>query len=150
MASYSEKDKEKILTKIFNRISNKEPVRKILKEKDYPAYDTFCKWIEEEGKEERIERYLGACEARAALIFNECLEIADKQDKDVKTDKDGKKYTDHNVINRSRLMIETRKWMLGKMNPTKYGDRIQNDVVIDDKRKSIDDIFPSTEEITGE
>lgn len=150
MASYSEKDKERILTEIFSRVSNKEAVRSVLKDKGFPTYTTFTKWLEEEGKEERIDRYLYAREARAAKIFEECLIIADKQGKDVLKDKDGKEYTDHNVINRSRLMIETRKWMLGKMNPTKYGDRIQKDVYIDDKRKDIDDIFPSTDELTGD
>jgi hypothetical protein len=29
------------------------------------------------------------------------------------------------MIDRSRLGIETRKWILGRMKPKKYGDRLQ-------------------------
>jgi len=146
MASYSEKDKERIIKEVCGKVSKKGALRIILQEKGYPTYVTFYKWLDE--KEERIKQYTRACDSREDLIFLECLEIADKQDSDISVDEKGKEYTNHNVINRSRLMIDTRKWMLGKMNPTKYGDRIQKDVVIDDKRKDIDGLFPDTDELT--
>jgi hypothetical protein len=60
------------------------------------------------------------------LLFDEILSIADKQDKDV-DEVDGIEVINHNVINRNRLQIDARKWVLGKMNPKKYGERIQQE-----------------------
>jgi hypothetical protein len=31
------------------------------------------------------------------------------------------------VVQRSRLRVDARKWMLGKMNPKKYGERLELD-----------------------
>ena len=53
--------------------------------------------------------------------------IADDQENDVYEDEDGREQTNHNVINRAKIRIDSRKWMLGKMNPKKYSDKIQVD-----------------------
>lgn len=122
-----------------------------------PSSQTFYKWLtpndsdtEKVIKEKEIKskQYARACNDRADAIFEECLAIADNQEKDKYTDEHGKEHVNHNVINRSRLRVDTRKWMLGKLNPKKYGDKMQQDVTIDDKRAKIDDVFPSTEELT--
>ena len=65
-----------------------------------------------------------ATKKRADNIFEEMLEIADKQEADMGYNERGEPIIQHNVINRSRLQIDTRKWMLGKLNPTKYGDKL--------------------------
>lgn len=33
---------------------------------------------------------------------------------------------DHEHINRSRLRVDTRKWLMSKMAPKKYGDKLQH------------------------
>jgi hypothetical protein len=38
---------------------------------------------------------------------------------------DGREVVDHDHIQRAKLRVETRKWMLGKMAPKKYGDKQQ-------------------------
>ena len=54
------------------------------------------------------------------------LDIADDGTNDFMEvqSKGGNSYMveDKEVTNRSKLRIETRKWVLGKMNPKKYGD----------------------------
>jgi hypothetical protein len=85
---------------------------------------TFFEWLnDEEHKDERNKQYAHACEARADKIFDEILEIADKQGEDV-IESEGEVHTNHNVIQRSKLMVDTRKWMLSKMMPKKYGDKL--------------------------
>lgn len=109
--TYSKEDKERILNTVCARLSNGEAVRVILDEDDMPTEATFYKWVDK--NDEMLKQYIGAREARETLIFEEMLTIAD--------DKKG----DHN---RDRLRLDTRKWMLGKMNSTKYGDKVHNEL----------------------
>lgn len=68
--------------------------------------------------------YARACEKRAEVIFEEILEIADEKCDDVIYNEDGTISENREFINRSRLRIDARKWMLGKMQPKKYGDKL--------------------------
>ena len=68
--------------------------------------------------------YAGACDERADAIFEEILEIADESQNDIKTLEDGRKVTDTEVVQRSRVRIDARKWVLGRMKPKKYGDKL--------------------------
>jgi hypothetical protein len=62
----------------------------------------------------------------------------------------GEEQINHNVIQRNKLQIDARKWMLGKMQPKKYGDKL--DVTTDgDKLQNtqsniIVNIVPPTED----
>lgn len=91
--------------------------------------NAFEKWLDSDELNEK--QYARAREKRADLIFEEMKEIADKQDKDVYIDHEGNERIDHNVIHRNKLQIDTRKWMLAKMQPKKYGDKI--DITTKDK-----------------
>lgn len=80
--------------------------------------------------EELANRYARAANTRAEIIFDEILSIADETEGDkVTIDKDGVAHekVDHENIQRSRLRIEARKWVLAKMNPEKYSDKSQVD-----------------------
>ena len=79
--------------------------------------------------EDFVDKYARACEDRSDLLFEEILDIADENEADAYID-NGEAKIDGNTVQRSRLKIESRKWMLGKMNPKKYGERIQQDVNI--------------------
>lgn len=98
-------------------------LRKALCGMNMPSSKTFYEWLESD--EEKRKRYARACEARADIIFEEILDIADKQGEDViGEDQHGNQIINHNVISRNRLQVETRKWVLSKMNPKKYGDKV--------------------------
>jgi hypothetical protein len=100
-------------------------LRKALGGYGMPSSKTFYEWLDnDEGK---IKRYARACEARADVIFDEIVELADKQDADVVgEDQFGNPIVNHNIIQRNRLQVDTRKWMLAKMNPKKYGDKVEH------------------------
>ncbi len=97
-------------------------LRKILGRGGMPDYKTFNNWIKE--KDQLFQQYARAREERADLIFDEILEIADQSNADYAgTRDDGSLIIDGENIQRSKLKIDARKWMLGKMQPKKYGDK---------------------------
>jgi hypothetical protein len=53
-----------------------------------------------------------------------CLEIADHGLNDTYVDDQGNVRTDTDVIQRSKLRIETRLKLLAKWDPKRYGDRL--------------------------
>jgi hypothetical protein len=118
-----EEKKEKFDLIIKDIEENGLSLRKSLSGYGMPDKKTFLNWVDKD--ENMRSQYVRACEARAELIFEEVLEIADKQGEDViGEDEHGNQIINHNVISRNRLQMDARKWMLGKMNPKKYGDKL--------------------------
>lgn len=126
MAAYTDKQKEKLINTICERIAKGRSLRSVLKDNGMPCRQSFHDWVDE--KKERIDQYIRAREDRADTIFEDIFDIADSQEGDTITLEDGKKITNHDAIQRARLRIDSRKWMLGKMQPKKYGDRLELEV----------------------
>lgn len=82
---------------------------------------------------ERIEQYARAREAQADKLAEDILAIADDGMSDVYLDADGNERTNQEVIARSRLRVDARKWLAGKMAPKKYGDKLDIDAKVDGK-----------------
>lgn len=112
---------------ICERIANGESVRTICKDNGMPAQSTIFKWLADNAA--FSEQYARAREAQADHIFEEMFEIADDATNDwmERKSKDGETSPGFELngehIQRSRLRIDARKWMLGKMAPKKYGDK---------------------------
>jgi len=85
-----------------------------------PSRSTVMRWLE--ANEEFRNRYAQARERQADQIFDECLQIADDSTRDTYEDGNGNTRTDWEVVGRSKLRIDTRKWFLTKLWPKKYGD----------------------------
>lgn len=119
--AYSEKQKTEILDKICERIEKGEALRTVLKDKNMPSSRTFFKWIEKD--EYKVKQYACACDDRAESIFEDIIIISDDQEGDTYEDENGMEQTNHNVIQRARLRVDSRKWILSKLNPKKYGDQ---------------------------
>jgi hypothetical protein len=109
---------------ILDRIENGESLRRILKSMAI-GNATFYKWVDSDP--EKQKRYARACELRADAIFEDILEIADDSSDDIiETDLgDGVIDTRLNAefVQRSRLRVDARKWIVSKLNPKKYGDK---------------------------
>lgn len=54
------------------------------------------------------------------------LDIADSSNADISI-VEGRLVVDGDAIQRAKLRIETRKWMLSKLAPKKYGDKLEVD-----------------------
>jgi hypothetical protein len=77
--------------------------------------------------ESKLAQYTCARTERADYIFEECMDIADESENDI--DENGQ--LDQEAIQRAKLRIDTRKWMLGKMQPKKYGEKIDIEMKAD-------------------
>lgn len=120
--AYSKEQIEKTFNEILIQISRDcLSLRKVLSQKDMPSSKTFYEWLDED--EEKVKQYARACEDRHDFLFDEILEIADENEADVYID-NGEAKIDGNTVQRSRLKIDARKWALSKMNPKKYGDKV--------------------------
>lgn len=105
------------------RLADGESLRSICAGKDMPDRVTVFRWLRE--REEFRNQYARAREDQAESIFEEILEIADDGRRDYVEDEEGHQAVDHDHIQRAKLRVETRKWMLGKLAPKKYGERLQ-------------------------
>lgn len=94
-------------------------LRKACKELSYHRRD-FDKLVKSDP--ELNDQYTRAREERADKIFEEILEIADDSSGDKKYTENGE-VLDSEYVARSRIKIDARKWMLGKMQPKTYGDK---------------------------
>lgn len=117
-------NQEKIFPLILSEIEEGASLRSILRRDGMPKQNTFFEWLNND--EEKAKQYTRATEKRADVIFEEILEIADETSKDtIITDKG--EIPNGEWMARSRLRVDARKWMLGKMNPKKYGEKIQTE-----------------------
>jgi len=67
-------------------------------------------------------QYAQAKIEQADILAEECLEIADDDSMDVKYDpKTGDELCNTEFIARSRLRVDTRKWLAAKLLPKQYG-----------------------------
>lgn len=117
-------DKGKVFPIIMENIENGMSLRKALLLPNMPNRNTFFSWIENDL--DKSNQYARACEIRAELIFEEILKIADTPEHGVtvKETEKGIETTTGDMIAHRRLQVDARKWMLGKMQPKKYGDKL--------------------------
>ena len=120
--AYNEKQIELIFKKIIKQVAEGKSLRNVLRQSKMPSSQTFYIWIDKDS--EKSKQYARACSDRADAMFEDMFYIADATEDDVIKNEDGKPVTNHNVIQRDRLRVDTRKWALSKMNPKKYGDKI--------------------------
>lgn len=78
------------------------------------------------------KRYARACEIRAEAIFEDIIEIADESNADISIGEGMIPIINGEAVQRSRLRVDARKWVLSKLHPKKYGDKI--DVTTDGEK----------------
>lgn len=113
------KHKNNILSEISD---NGLSLRKTLLLEGFPSIPTVLDWLKTDS--EFAIQYARACEIRADKIADEIIDICDATADDIILDVEGNQITNHNVIQRDRLRVDTRKWLLGKLAPKKYGDKV--------------------------
>ena len=74
-------------------------------------------------------RYARAREILVEVMAEDILQIADDSGVDVTIDDEGRPRVNGEAINRARLRVDTRKWLMSKVAPKKYGDKV--DVGVD-------------------
>jgi hypothetical protein len=112
---------------ICSRIAAGESLRSVCRDDVMPARTTIHRWLADETKKEFRDQYAQACDERAEGIFEEIIEIADTPvpAEKVVTKADGKQeVTTGDAVERSKLQVDARKWVVARMAPKKYGDKL--------------------------
>ena len=117
--AYSDKEKTDIVNDICDSVSNGIATRNAILKNKIP-FKTFYEWIDADGI--KSKQYTRATELRAELMADELMTISDSTADDIITDERGNEIINHNVIQRDKLRIDTRKWLMSKMMPKKYGE----------------------------
>ena len=127
--AYIQKEIDNIFDYVCIEIEKGRALRNVLKDDNMPSTSTFYQWLE--NNNEKAKQYARATEIRAEVIFDDILNIADQNNNDTFINDDGFEVLNNDVIQRSRLKIDARKWVLSKLNPKKFGDKL--DVTSDNK-----------------
>jgi hypothetical protein len=118
---------------ICNEIATTEKgLHAILKRPEYPSVGMFMRWLSCGKYPELVEMYTRAKESQAEFMANQIISIADDSSSDELITEDGRVIENREFVNRSRLRVDTRKWLMAKLYPRKYGDKI--DVTSDGKQ----------------
>jgi hypothetical protein len=116
---------QEVVSVICDRLAEGESLRAICADDDMPGKSTVFQWLA--AHKEFADQYARARETQADTLFDEILSIADDGANDTYVT-DGGLATNHDVIARSRLRVDARKWMAGKLRPKVYGDKVQTEL----------------------
>jgi hypothetical protein len=111
---------------ICERLADGESLRRICEDDAMPAKSSVFKWLSED--KAFADQYARAREAQADSWADDIIQISDDGENDTYKDEDGHDRTNQDVIARSRLRVDTRKWLMARMAPKKYGDKIMQEV----------------------
>jgi hypothetical protein len=111
---------------ICEEIANGRSLRSICADPSMPSKAAVFRWLA--SQEEFRDQYARAREAQADALADEILDIADDGANDTFTDEDGRERVNSDVIARSRLRVDARKWVAAKLKPRVYGDRIATEL----------------------
>ena len=118
---------QKMADIICERIAKGESLRKICLDENMPAHSTILKWLRD--IDGFSSQYARAREDQAEFYLDEIIAISDESSQDKIANEDGTERTDSEAIQRSKLKVDTRKWVMSKLAPKKYGDKIQQEIV---------------------
>lgn len=103
-----------------------ESLRTVLKEEHMPSMQTVFNWMRT--NKEFLDQYARAKEESSDWMADEVLDIADDgtNDWEEKEIAGGRTIIalNNEAVQRSKLRVDTRKWLMSKMKPKKYGDKL--------------------------
>lgn len=111
--------------KICHELALGKSMRTVCKEDDMPSMQTVFTWLRI--KKDFLEQYARAKQESADAMAEEILDISDDGTNDWMTIQRGGidvEVPNNEVLQRSRLRVDTRKWLMSKMKPKKYGDKL--------------------------
>jgi hypothetical protein len=122
---------QELADEICTRLALGESLRAICRDDNKPDERTVREWAQDV-KHPFSPHYVRARELGYLKMADELLEISDDGSNDwmEREGKDGSSYTvaDHEHIARSRLRVDTRKWLLSKALPKVYGEKVTTEL----------------------
>lgn len=118
--AYSKEEKENIFNTIFDTIENGGSLRSALKIVDISS-KSFYEWLEQDT--DKVKQYARAMDERTELKFDSIEQ--DYMEEPQRDPESGR--IDSAWVQLQRLKIDAKKWELSKLNPKKYGDKMQTE-----------------------
>lgn len=109
---------QEIATKICEQLSHGKSLRTVCLAEEMPSLQTVYNWFSKHP--DFVEQYARAKQESADALAEEVLDIADDMPKKIV----GNDKSDSARVMAERARIDTRKWLMSKMKPKKYGDKI--------------------------
>lgn len=107
---------------ILDKLSVGKSLREICSAEGMPSESLVRKWVTQD--DDFGTQFARAREAGMEALGDEILQIADSQEGDIIVSDDGREIVNHDAIQRAKLRVDTRKWIMSKIAPKKYGDRL--------------------------
>jgi len=131
---------QEIADEICAGLAEGKSLRTVCSADHFPCVATVFNWFRT--KDGFLEQYTRAKAESADALTDEMLDIADDGNNDwMTTNSDEEGGLNYQIngehIQRSRLRIETRKWLASKLKPKKYGDKITTEHEVGDKFGSL-------------
>ena len=134
MVEYS----DKLAALICERMAGGQSLSEVCRAKDMPSKQSVLRWLRE--NEQFRAQYAQAREDLLEHWADEIVSISDDTANDTHTTvyEDGAERVSPNTewISRSRLRVDSRKWLMSKLAPKKYGDHLKID---QETKHSVDD-----------
>lgn len=117
---------------ICKRISQGESLISICKDEDMPSKFTVLKWLRDfpdftthyaRAREDQAEHYLDQIADIADNCTDDVMFLVTAGDDESEPGQSAKAVIKHSAIQRARLQIDARKWIMSKLAPKKYGDK---------------------------
>lgn len=117
---YTVKEKQKLASAVLRRMESGMSGNKSCREAGVPVR-TFLDWVDAD--EELAAQYARAREDMHDAIAQEIMDISDEEPAMV-VDQNGVARYDSAGVQHQRLRVDSRKWLLSKVAPKKYGERL--------------------------
>lgn len=121
---------QEVADTICSLIAEGQSLRSICSSDDMPDKSTVFRWLAQHAAFR--DQYTHSRAMQADAMAEDILDIADDGTNDyiTKSNADGSTYEAVNSehIQRSRLRVDARKWLMSKMAPKKYGEKLDLNV----------------------
>lgn len=107
---------------ICARLSEGLSLRKACEAESGPDPSTVLRWVDQEP--EFAQQYAHARMRGYQLLADQIIDISDDSDGDIVDTEHGPRV-DAERVARSKLRVDSRKWMLSKMLPKVYGEKTE-------------------------
>ncbi|MFE1815619.1 terminase small subunit-like protein [Metapseudomonas otitidis] len=116
---------QKIADQICERLADGESLKRICSGDEMPNKATVFRWLD--AHKSFRDMYVRAREAQADSLADEIIDIADDGVNDTIIDDNGSVRINYDVVARSKLRVDARKWVAAKLKPRVYGDKPEQD-----------------------
>lgn len=111
---------QELADNICEQLALGNSMRTVCAADEMPAMSTVFKWLRE--NESFSEQYARAKQESSDYMAEELADISDKALEDAYAGGENKAV--NAIVNAHRMRIDTRKWLMSKMKPKKYGEKL--------------------------